>query len=104
MVEGVDFPGDDIRFQIIAKVPFASSTDPVFKMRCKQDPSYRFECAALLIVQMCGRGMRSVSDWVETAVVDEHFGYLRWRAGWPKWFKDAWQEWESLPPPLKLAA
>lgn len=103
-VEGIDFPFSEVRFIIIAKVPFASSADPVFKARCKADPDYRFECAALLIVQMVGRGMRAVDDWVECVIVDDHFSYLRYKTSWPAHVKAAWRQSDSLPKPLKLTA
>lgn len=104
MVEGVDFPDEELRCIIVPKVPFASAvSDPVFKARCKQDPNYRFECAALLIVQMIGRGMRSVDDWMEAFITDDHFGYLRWKVNWMQWFKAAWREESRVPPPLQLA-
>ena len=103
-VEGVDFPYDSVRTIIIPKVPFASSTDPVFKARCKQDESYRFECAALLIIQMCGRGMRAADDMVECIVIDDHYSYLRWKTTWPTWVKAAWRVSTTVPSPLKLTA
>jgi Rad3-related DNA helicase len=104
MVEGVDFADDLVRCVIVSKVPFASSTDPVFKARCKQDPDYRFECAALMMIQMSGRGMRSVKDWCEIFVVDDHYNYLRFKTKWPGWVRDAWVEHSSPPPPLKFAS
>jgi Rad3-related DNA helicase len=100
MVEGVDFPFDLVRCQLVVKVPFASSTDPVFKARCKADPAYRFECAALLLIQMCGRGMRAATDWCETVVVDDHFSYLRGKTTWPAWFRAAWLQFDRVPSPL----
>lgn len=102
VTEGVDFPDDEVRLQILCKVPFASSQDPLFKARCKADPNYRFECAALLIIQMCGRGMRSAADRVESIVVDDHFSYMRGRVKWPNWFRAAWRWAEKVPPPLRL--
>lgn len=104
MTEGVDFPDNEVRCIILAKVPFASSADPLFKQRCKQDPNYRFECAAQTIIQMAGRGMRAASDWVECFIADDHFSYLRSKTSWPSWFSASWRQYETVPPPLKVAA
>jgi Rad3-related DNA helicase len=99
-VEGADFPDDQLRVIVICKVPFATSTDPLFKARCKRDEMYRFEMAAMKIVQMAYRGMRSERDWLEVFVVDDHFSYMRWKPIWPKSFTAAWKEMERVPPPM----
>lgn len=104
LVEGIDLIYDMCRYIILPKVPFASSTDPLFKARCKADPKYRFECAALLMVQTMFRGMRAADDWCEILVLDEHYGYLRFKTEWPGYVRAAWQESSSVPPPLKVAA
>lgn len=104
LTEGIDLIYDMARYAIMPKVPFASVADPLFKARCKQDPNYRFECAALLMVQTSFRGMRASDDWFEVLILDEHFGYLRWKTSWPAYYRAAWRETSTVPPPLKAAA
>jgi ATP-dependent DNA helicase DinG len=104
LTEGVDFPDDEVRVQILCKVPFASATDPLFKARCKADNNYRFECAALLMVQMSGRGMRSAQDAVESWVIDDHYDYLRGKVAFPSWYKAAWRQLDNVPAKWTAAA
>lgn len=99
---GTDFPGDDCRYIIIAKVPFPSRTDPVVQARGDSDPDFVAYSVALEIVQMAGRGVRHEGDWCETFIVDSNFGWFYSRNGrhFPFWFKQAIRfTGDSLPEP-----
>lgn len=67
---GQDFPGDECRWQIICKVPYASLGSEVVKRRREERPDiYQME-AFLKIIQACGRGMRSNDDWCLNYILD----------------------------------
>lgn len=100
--EGYDFPGDQCRFQIIAKVPFPDTRDPLLAARIKDDKSYRNVLTAQSIIQMYGRGMRSEVDWCETVIVDDHWLWFRRTVEWPKWFRETFQAVGDLPEPLEV--
>lgn len=102
--EGFDFPGDECRWQIIAKIPFVDSRDPVTKKRSQQDKAYLNYVAALSLVQMAGRGMRSASDAAETFIFDDHFSWFQRAAPFPGWFRQACRRMNQVPPPLDLEA
>lgn len=101
--EGFDFPDDEARYVIIAKVPFLDMGDDITLARMDDDKSYANLVVAQTILQQYGRGVRNESDWAETFMLDENWG--RWfsaAAGklglWPRYFRDAWQKCGSLPP------
>lgn len=102
--EGFDFVGDECRFQIIAKIPFIDGRDPVTKARSKQDKGYVNYVAALSLVQMTGRGMRSASDACETFIFDDHWSWFRNKATFASWFRQACVWANEVPPPLDLDA
>lgn len=103
---GYDFPYTDCEVQIVCKIPFPDTRDPITKARTLVDKRYPGYLAMQQIVQMAGRGMRAADDQCETFVVDAH-------ANWffpknadlaPKWFRKTWQRPTSLPaPPPRLA-
>jgi Rad3-related DNA helicase len=87
---GWDFPYDQARFQIIAKVPFIDSRPAVIRARHKADKSYLDYVALVSLIQMAGRGTRSADDYCRTWIVDNNWGdwfYPRNRKIIPKWFK-----------------
>lgn len=107
--EGFDFPGDECRFQIIAKVPFLDNRSPVTKARAQSDKGYLNHMTALAVTQMAGRGMRSATDWCETFIVDDHWGWFSKAAQseFPQWFRNAWRRVRrsaSLPDPMPLTS
>ncbi len=102
---GVDFPNDDCRYIIIAKVPFPPKGDPIVQARCESDPDYMGYSTALETVQMAGRGVRTDGDWCETFIVDANFGwfYNRNSRHFPVWFKQAVRHvGDSIPVPPPL--
>ena len=102
VVEGFDFPYDECRWQIIAKIPFSDGRDPVFKARRTSDNNYGNYLASLAIMQMTGRSTRAKDDASEVFVVDDHWGWFQSRIRWPKWFKESWEWVRQIPPPLDL--
>jgi Rad3-related DNA helicase len=73
---GFDFPDQDARFQIIAKVPFPTTDSAVIKAWRELDPDYAFHLAMQTITQSYGRSTRSESDFSETFVVDDNFSWF----------------------------
>lgn len=92
MEEGVDFVGDLCRWQIVAKVPFADSRDPVTKARMDEDRGYGKHVAGMRLEQMAGRPMRSTEDWAETFIIDGHWAWFRREAWFSRSFRRAWVE------------
>ena len=95
MDRGVDLPADACRVQVITKVPYASLGDQQVKARVygtkNGDRWYQLNTLRTLI-QMTGRGVRSMDDWCVTYVLDSEFARF-WRKcanGYaPDWWKEA---------------
>jgi Rad3-related DNA helicase len=107
METGWDFPADQCRYQIIAKVPFIDSRSLIIKARSKSDKTYLNYLTAQAIIQMVGRGMRSADDWCETYIIDDHIEWF-WQAArkqglWPKWFQTAYRREAGVPDPIDPA-
>lgn len=86
---GWDFPGDQCRFQIIAKIPFTDGRELLAKARSKRDKGYLNYLALVELIQMSGRGVRSEDDWCDTFLIDDHWFWFS-RAidpDLPRWFK-----------------
>lgn len=69
--EGVDFPDEKARFQIIVKAPYASLSDSRIKHIVKHNKSFYSACTIQTIVQAIGRGIRNPSDYAYTFVLDK---------------------------------
>lgn len=102
MVEGFDFPGDECRYIIILKLPFADGRDPVERARRKSDKDWPNYNTALTLVQTCGRAMRSEDDWCEVFILDDHWKWFRKVVELPKWFQKMLKYSEVVPKPLKF--
>lgn len=87
--EGFDGRGDLCRWQVIMKVPFVDSRDPVTRARLDDDKEYRNYCAMVSLMQQVGRGVRAADDWCETVIFDEHFGWWSGKVQWPAYFERA---------------
>jgi ATP-dependent DNA helicase DinG len=92
--EGFDFRDDLARFQIIAKVPWASMTDKVVKERMNREPEWYSWLTALDLVQSYGRIVRSKDDWGYSYIVDSGFESFCSRNGGilPVWFREAFRK------------
>lgn len=102
---GIDFPEDQCRYSIIAKVPFRDTREGIEKARAEADPDYGDYSAASEIVQIAGRGVRSKSDWCETFIIDDHFKdwfFKKAYAHWPSYFRQAVRLAGEVPPPVDL--
>jgi Rad3-related DNA helicase len=103
---GYDFHGPDARWQIIAKIPFASVQDKVIKARQDLDKEYGLYLAAQTLVQAAGRIVRSESDYGMTIVLDGSFEWFYWevRKYLPMWFQEAvvWWDGAGMPKPLEF--
>lgn len=89
---GYDFPMDEARFIIIAKVPFIDNRPAVIRARHKSDKRYLDYVAMVDLIQMAGRGVRSETDMCRTYIVDDNWGdwfYPRNKGIVPNWFKAA---------------
>ncbi len=84
---GLDFPGDEARFGIIAKIPFLSLADPVVSLRLKSAGGRKWYDwnACLSVVQAAGRTVRGIDDWGVTYIVDALWGRVSRYA--PQWFE-----------------
>jgi Rad3-related DNA helicase len=104
MTTGVDFPYDQCRYQIIAKVPFPDTRNKVMAARTKEDPTYAHYIAMQTLVQMSGRGMRAADDACETIIVDDHAKWFipKWRIFAPRWFMESFMSVNMVPRPIKL--
>jgi Rad3-related DNA helicase len=98
---GVDFPGDDAEFQIIGKIPFASTHDSkIVAARHAADKEYGQYQAMLDIMQMAGRIVRSETDIGRTYIIDDHWGEWfkrRARRHAQKWFLRSCTDSNSVP-------
>jgi Rad3-related DNA helicase len=102
---GVDFPGDQCRYQIVAKIPFPDGRDPLVKARTEADPEYGLYLAMQAVIQASGRGCRSVDDFCETLIVDDMWTWFYSRNGHlaPGWFREAVRRQITIPVPLPLS-
>jgi Rad3-related DNA helicase len=99
MTTGWDFPHDECRWQVIAKVPFPDGRSLIHQERAKQDPKLPYYMAWQTLVQAAGRGVRAEDDYCETFVIDDHFDWLWHKYGdlAPAWFKAAIMKAPALP-------
>lgn len=89
---GYDFPMDQCRFQIIAKIPFIDTRPKVVQARHRADRGYTDYEALVELIQMVGRGVRSSQDSCRTYLVDDNWSmwfYPRNKRWIPKWFNMA---------------
>ena len=89
--QGVDFKDDRARFQIILRVPYPSTSDPLMAKKVKEDFSYYNYRALVTFGQMIGRVNRSESDFGVTVLMDTRFNkFLESNKRLlPKWVMDA---------------
>lgn len=87
MQEGVDLPDELARVQVILKVPFPYSLDPLTKARA-EDGAYRNMYVAEVMMQMAGRAVRGNEDFATTFILDDHWGQHAMRnSPFPQWFR-----------------
>lgn len=76
LTEGIDLPGDLVRFIIIAKVPYPYLGDKLVKAKMQIFPLWYNAETNKSIIQGIGRGIRFNSDWCHTFILDGCFSYL----------------------------
>jgi Rad3-related DNA helicase len=88
MSTGVSFDGDKARFQIVAKIPYPSLASQKNKMRKQQNPDYYAWKTCCGLIQMCGRIVRSHTDFGDTVIIDSSFSdVLKYSSRFlPEWF------------------
>jgi Rad3-related DNA helicase len=91
MTEGLDLRDDLSRFQIVAKVPYASLADPYVKTRMELDPDWYQLQTALTLVQALGRSVRSSDDHAISYIIDGDFARFMSQAQsiLPDWWLDS---------------
>jgi Rad3-related DNA helicase len=100
LIEGVDLPGKECEYVVIAKVPFPPPS-PLLKARGDRDPEYMPHLVMQKIVQGAGRGMRHKLDRCETLIPDGMFGWFfkSWNHLAPAYFLDAVSVVDAMPKP-----
>jgi len=92
LYEGIDLPYDKCRFQVLVKVPYLSLDDVRTRERLKRGDWKWYNGSAIIrIVQAYGRAVRAFDDYAKFYILDSAFIklYLRNRAQFPKYFRDA---------------
>lgn len=83
---GFDFYGDLCRWQIICKLPFPSTVNPIIAARNSVDPHYSTAQAIKVLAQAVGRGVRAIDDWCDTFIPDNSILWAIFEEGLaPKW-------------------
>jgi Rad3-related DNA helicase len=67
---GVDLRDDLARFQILIKAPYLPITDKRVERMMKLDPNWYINKMLCSLIQSCGRGIRSSSDYCTTYILD----------------------------------
>lgn len=100
---GYDFPGDQARYQVIAKLPFPDLRSAVLRQRMEVDPEYRNYLTAQDLVQISGRINRSEDDWGETLIMDDNVTWFTKQAReyLPDWWRQAYKSVTTVPPAMK---
>jgi ATP-dependent DNA helicase DinG len=93
MTTGVDLPYDQLRWQVIAKLPFADRSDPVLMAQAETELGKKLSLqdTAVTLCQAYGRIMRSEDDYGSTHLLDKNWDWARWamKTMIPSWFTEA---------------
>jgi ATP-dependent DNA helicase DinG len=73
VVAGYDFPDEQCRFIIVAKLPMQDTRSKIMKARLEEDADYANYLAGQHFEQSVGRAMRNEKDWCEVTCVDDHW-------------------------------
>ena len=89
--QGVDFKHDRARFQIILRVPFASTSDAFNEYKVREDFQWYNYQALVIFGQQIGRINRAHDDFGVTVLMDERFGKFIKRNSniLPKWLTES---------------
>lgn len=94
MDRGIDLKDDDCRVIIIPKVPFPNLGDRQIGSRLRGPGGQAWYNVLTIrtLVQMTGRGVRSMDDWCNTFILDAQFIRKIWNRNkglLPKWWREA---------------
>lgn len=90
MMEGVDLKEDMCRWQVLFKVPYPHPSDPRVQYRLNEDRWHWYnQKAAVKILQMVGRAVRSEDDHADFYVFDSSFEDVRRQVTFPQWFEES---------------
>lgn len=89
--EGIDLPDNQLRFQVLTKLPYPDLGDPWTAARCQRDGRWYAVETAKALLQAYGRSCRHAGDHGVTYVLDGQFARFlqRYRVLLPDWFLDA---------------
>jgi ATP-dependent DNA helicase DinG len=84
--EGLDLKQDLCRCVIVAKIPWGDRSDPVVAARLRQEGGGKWDrwCAALKVVQGCGRAVRDAEDYAVAYIADGSWNRVASYS--PAWF------------------
>lgn len=91
LMEGVDLPDDQCRWQALVKVPYPATGDArvSYLLDVESDWDWYYEETAQSIIQSAGRGVRHSKDYCDYYVLDQSFGDVMEKADIPDWFTGA---------------
>lgn len=89
--QGVDFKYDRARFQIVTRVPYANTSDPLMSYMVENDFNWYNYQALIVFGQMVGRVNRAEDDFGVTFLMDERFNRFISRNSKriPRWLQQA---------------
>jgi Rad3-related DNA helicase len=101
---GYDFPDDTARWQIIGKIAYPDTSDPITKERCKRDSEYGPYVAMQTLVQTVGRIVRGAEDWGESFIIDDNVKWFIYKYGMfaPDWFTGSYKGLTGVPSPMEF--
>lgn len=104
MHTGWDFPDEDARWQIIAKVPIPDTRFGIAAARKAHDGDWAVKRAIDTIMQITGRVNRSAQDLGETIIIDDMMQWLwsRYRSYFAAWWRQAFRHTVAPPPLLEI--
>lgn len=90
ILEGINLENERSRFQIFAKIPYASLGDEFVAAKLKYNPEWYQNDAIIKVLQGVGRSVRNEKDWAATYILDSDFINLwkRNKKQFPKEFND----------------
>lgn len=97
---GVSFDHEKSRFQIVAKIPYPSLNSQKNKLRQKNNPEWYAWKTVAGLIQMCGRSVRSKTDYADTIILDGSFSdILRYSSKYlPDWLQESIKKVETKKP------
>lgn len=91
MAEGFSLDDDLARFQLIAKMPYPYLGDQQIAARKDLDPEWYIMQTVMVVIQACGRIVRSDTDHGTTYILDKDFEKIfeEYSEFFPQWFVDS---------------